>query len=75
MVYLVTTPTCLNCPKAKTFLLEKNLSYELMDAGTAEGLQFARKYEVAHVPTLLEIDQDHRIIRKLSGLQEIFQAF
>ena len=73
MFYLFTTQACPNCPKAKQLVTEKNPEAELVDASSPEGLDLARKFNVAQVPTLLEAGDDSQIIQQHSGIDEIIK--
>jgi ribonucleoside-triphosphate reductase (formate) len=68
---LFTTPTCPNCPAAKTLLELKELDFELVDASTPEGLNLARKYGVGSVPTFIIIDSKGEIKDSAKGVDEI----
>jgi len=74
MYYLFTTPSCPNCPRAKQLVQENNLEVELVDASTTEGLDMAKKYSIAQVPTLLELDDKEELVNKHSGIGEISTA-
>ena len=52
------TPMCPNCPKIKEFLKTVKIEGEFIDATTPEGLEEAKKYEVAGVPAVLFLDGD-----------------
>ena len=71
MLLLFTTPHCPNCPKAKLLAAEKLPDASLIDASFPEGLNRARKYNVAQVPTLLEINEEGSEIRRFSGIDDI----
>ena len=70
MYYLVTTQTCPECPRAKSYLSDKSINVDFIDASTADGLMFARKHKVLKVPTLLQVEGDD-IVETLTGYQEI----
>ena len=48
---------CPNCPAAKKLLEESGKEYELVDASRPEGLEKARKYNIAQVPTLVVLEE------------------
>ena len=74
MFLLFTTPHCPNCPKAKLLVSEKLPEANLIDASFPEGLNRARKYNVAQVPTLLEINEEGSEVQRFSGIDEIVSA-
>lgn len=72
MYLLFTTPSCPNCPRAKSLLAQSGIPVELIDAGEREGLEKARKFHVAHVPTLLELSsQSNEVLHQYDGLEKI----
>lgn len=74
MFLLFTTPMCPNCPRAKQLVQEKDIDVNLIDASTPEGLDLARKYSVAQVPTLLEVDENEEVLNQHSGIEAIING-
>jgi len=68
---LFTTKTCPKCPEVKRFMEETGLEGVFVDASTPEGLDEARKYSVAQVPTVIFFDENGKIIRKANNIDEI----
>ena len=52
------TPQCPKCPSIKAYLGKQDLKAELIDAATPEGLDEARKFNVANVPTVIFFDEN-----------------
>lgn len=71
MFLLFTTQACPNCPRAKELIDEKKPETTLIDASTPEGLDRARKYNIAQVPSLVEIDDAEELLHQFSGLDAI----
>ena len=64
------TPMCPNCPKIKEFLKTVKIEGEFIDATTPEGLDEARKYEVAGVPVVLFLE-DEEIVNRANTIDEV----
>lgn len=67
---LFSTPMCPNCPAAKQLLEEKGVEFESVDASQPEGLDKARKYEIAQVPTLVVLEDD-KLVSSAFGIDAI----
>ena len=50
---------CPKCPAVKAYLEKLDLKGEFIDAGTEEGLDEARKLNVADVPTVVFFDENN----------------
>ncbi|MDP2691291.1 MAG: glutaredoxin domain-containing protein [bacterium] len=71
MFYLFTTSACPNCPRAKEVLASSKLNYSLIDASTTDGLNLARRFSVASVPTLLEVNEQQEALNQWAGIDAI----
>jgi glutaredoxin len=67
---LFTTPICPRCPAAKKLLEEKKIKYELIDASKPHGLEMARKFQVAQVPTLIVLKKG-KVLAAAHNVDEI----
>jgi len=67
---LFTTSFCPKCPSAKKMLDGAGIKYEYVNASTPEGLEKARKYGIAHVPTLVVLEEG-KVISKAHDADEI----
>jgi len=67
--YLITTSTCPNCPAAKNYVKENNLTHiKIVEADTSEdNMKLAMSFGVTSVPTFV-IKDDNGI--QLLSLQE-----
>lgn len=65
------TPMCPKCPSIKEFMKTIKIEGQLVDATTSEGLDEARKYKVASVPTVLFLDDEENIVAQAHSLDEI----
>ncbi|MBW2992074.1 hypothetical protein KY345_02540, partial [Candidatus Woesearchaeota archaeon] len=61
---------CPNCPAAKNLLEEKKIEFELVDASVPEGLEKARKFNIAQVPTLVVLE-DNKVVKSVYGVDNI----
>jgi ribonucleoside-triphosphate reductase (formate) len=68
MIYLVTTPSCPNCPAAKKLVEEKGIKVEYIDASVEEGLHFAREHGISSVPSLIIVSGEET--KKCIGTDE-----
>ena len=50
---------CPNCPKVKEFMKTIDMKGEFIDAATSEGLEQARKFDIAAVPTVVFLEDDN----------------
>ena len=61
------TPMCPKCPKVKEYMDENTaLEKEWVNAGTKEGLELARKYNIMAVPTVIFFDSGEEVARATS---------
>ena len=69
---LFTTPMCPKCSALKESMKESvKIEGEVVDATTPEGLEQARKYQVATVPTVLFIDDKGEVVSTAHDLEEV----
>jgi len=71
MYLLFTTNTCPNCKLVKARLEERDLQYQIINASEPEGLALAREHQIAHVPTLIELDASGNTLHSFYGIDEI----
>ena len=62
---------CPKCPAIKEFIKGIKLKGEFIDAASAEGLEQARKYNVASVPTVLFLDENNEVVNTAHDLEEV----
>ena len=62
---------CPKCPAIKEFMKGINIKGEFIDAASAEGLEQARKYNVASVPTVLFLDENGEVVNTAHDLEEV----
>ena len=67
---LFTTSFCPKCPSAKKLLDSSGINYEIINASAPEGLEKARKYGIAQVPTLVVLEEG-KVISKAHDIDEI----
>ncbi|MEA3430120.1 MAG: thioredoxin family protein [Nanoarchaeota archaeon] len=60
---LFTTQSCPKCPEIKDFVKSLDIEVKFVDAGTPEGLDEARKYNVTGVPTFIIFDDEKEVGR------------
>jgi hypothetical protein len=65
------TPMCPKCPAIKEFMKGTGIEGEFLDATTPEGLEQARKYQIASVPTVLFLDEKDEVISSAHNLEEV----
>lgn len=68
---LFTTPSCPNCPTAKSLLDIKGIEYNIVDASKPEGLEKAKKFGVGSVPTLIILDDQNKFKDSARSVDEI----
>ena len=65
------TPACPNCAKIKTFMEDKDLENEWIDATTAEGLMKAKEFKVMGVPVVIFLDENGKEVTRATDIEEI----
>lgn len=65
------TPMCPKCPKIKEFMADKELDKEWVNAATPEGLEIAKKMEVASVPTVIFLGEDGKEVTRATSIDEV----
>jgi glutaredoxin len=65
---LFTLPRCPKCPAAKELVGERA---EQINCGTKEGMEEARNYQVATVPTLLVINDEGLVTKRITEVDII----
>jgi len=68
---LFTTPMCPKCTALKEDMKSIQIEGEVVDATTPEGLEQARKYQVATVPTVLFFNEKGEVISTAYNLEEV----
>ena len=69
---IFTTPMCPKCNALKASMKESvKIEGEVVDATTPEGLEQARKYKVAHVPTVIFFDEKGEVVSTAHDLEEV----
>ena len=71
MIYLFTTPGCLNCPPAKKLLEAEHIPAIMVDASRPEGLLHARKFKVSQVPCIVMTNNEGGEVKRFSGIEDI----
>ena len=74
MLFLFTTPYCPYCPQAKKILLEKGIQAELIDASKPTGRHMAIEYDIARVPTLIEVNDEGILLQRFDGIEKIITS-
>ena len=50
------------------------IAYETVDVSTDEGMQTAEQYGVAHLPVIIRIDDDGRVIERYNNYGDIIKG-
>ncbi|MCK4591355.1 MAG: ribonucleoside triphosphate reductase, partial [Candidatus Latescibacteria bacterium] len=66
---------CPHCSLVKAYVEKLDLPGETIDAGTPEGLEEARKYDVRSTPTVLFFDSQDNLVETASSLSEIKDVY
>ena len=59
---------CGPCKVLENMLKECNIKYENINIDTPDGEGLSLKYNVRSVPTILILDEDNNLVRKMTGL-------
>ena len=65
------TQACPNCPKVKEHMNSLNIRGEHLDAGSDQGIQEARKYNIMSVPTVVFFDHNNSEVSRAQSVEEI----
>lgn len=60
---LFTAQSCPKCPQVKEFVKSLDIDVEFIDAGTSEGLEEAKKYNITAVPTFIVLEDSKEVGR------------
>ncbi|HII71618.1 TPA: hypothetical protein HA265_02575 [Candidatus Woesearchaeota archaeon] len=69
---IITTQFCHKCPAMKEFMSsQKKLPGEVVNASTPEGLEVAKKFQVVAVPTVVFLDDNGKMVKKVQEKGEV----
>jgi glutaredoxin/uncharacterized membrane protein len=72
-LYLIASPTCPHCKKAKSFLNKRKIAYEVIDASDLNAFYFAKSLSIKQIP--IAIKKSANVVKIYVGDKEIEQAF
>lgn len=69
-----TSPTCGMCRVLTQKMNAAKISYESVDVSTDEGMHTAERYGVSHLPVVLLIDDDGRVMERYNTMADILRG-
>jgi glutaredoxin len=62
---------CPNCPPVSEFLKQTDIAGRALDVDTAEGMEYAMKYQVLSTPTVVLSDSKGTVVAKVGNVRQL----
>lgn len=71
MLLKFSSPTCGMCKALAKQLEQAGIQHTDIDVSTDEGMQTAQQYKVAHLPVMIEVDDNGNVINRYNDYGSI----